>query len=357
MARYQALDALRGLTIAMMILVNTPGSWSHIYAPLRHAQWHGCTPTDLVFPFFLFIVGSAMFFSFKKSLFAFSQSAAVKIIKRACIIFAIGWLLNAYPFIGDWSEIRTMGVLQRIAIAYAIAALLVLLVSRRQLWLISIATLLGYWLLLAVTGDAYQINQNIVQKIDLSVIGAARMWHIGDIAFDPEGLLSTLPAVINVLIGFETTRYLSSLDSKQQAAKNLVFIGLSLIALGGLWGLALPINKSLWTSSFVLFSSGFALLVLAAFIWLIDIKGKLNLAKPWLVYGMNPLFIYVLSWVWVTSYYLVPIGDTDLHNWIYQALQAVSSPVNASLIFAIVHVSLFWLISYFLYHRNIIIKI
>ena len=359
MARYLALDALRGLTIAAMILVNTPGSWSSVYAPLLHADWHGCTPTDLVFPFFLFIVGSAMYFSFSKLDAGLTQSQVLRIVKRGAIIFLIGLLLNAYPFVGPLSELRIMGVLQRIGLAYIVAALIVLAFARRGIWIAAISILLTYWgvFLLQTDTDPYALTTNWVSQIDLAVLGASHVWQGKGTPFDPEGIFSTLPAVVNVLFGYEVTRVLTSQSDKQKAIKQMVTIGLVAIAIGWLWGLVMPINKSLWTSSFVVYTSGFACLVLALFIYIIDVKQQHKLTHPFVVYGSNPLFIYVLSWLWATTYYYISIGDTNMYQWLYQQLSLVFDPYLASFVFAISHVVLFWYLSAQLYKRKIFIKI
>jgi predicted acyltransferase len=358
MKRYLALDALRGLTIALMILVNTPGSWSHVYAPLLHADWHGCTPTDLVFPFFLFIIGSAMYFSFQKIDFKFSLEQANKVIKRGMIMFIIGLLLNAYPFI-PLEDLRILGVLQRIGLAYIMAGLIVLLFKRKGILIISIALLVGYWLLLLSSGagTAFTLEGNIVRQFDLFILGGEHIYSGKGVAFDPEGLLSTFPAVVNMLIGFEITRFITTRKNKEECVKQLTFIGACLLLIAMLWGTLLPINKSLWTSSFVLFSSGIACITLAVFIYIIDIKNIDKPVSPLLVYGTNPLFIYVLSWVWVATYFYIDMGSVDLHQWIFGMLSSFMNASLASFIFALSHVVLFWYISRMLYLRKIFIKI
>ena len=356
--RYLALDAFRGITIALMILVNTPGSWSHVYAPFLHADWHCVTPTDLIFPFFLFIIGSALYFAFSRTNFQYSHNALIKVIKRTTIIFGLGLALNAYGYSGSFDEFRVMGVLQRLGIAYGIAALMVLLLSSRQLIVASITILIGYWALLnTATGDVYSLQDNLVRQLDVSLLGASHLWQGKGMAFDPEGLLSTLPAIVNVLIGFEATRMLSATENKISSIKKLLIAATLLIVSSLIWDLWLPINKSLWTSSYVLFSSGCALIVLAFFIWLVDIKQRLTLVDPLLVYGTNPMFIYVLSWVWATTYYLINIGDITLYQYLYQSLTLILPAKLASLVFALAHVALFWFISNMLYKRNIVIKV
>ncbi len=358
MTRYLALDAFRGITIALMILVNTPGTWSHVYAPLLHADWHGATPTDLVFPFFLFIIGSAMFFSFKKSDFSATPEQFLRIIKRGFIMFFIGFMLNVIPFNTPVDTWRVMGVLQRIGIAYAIAASLVLVLNRRGVFTISAVILFAYWGILLSAGEgALTIEGNIIRQFDLSILGANHMYTMRGVSFDPEGLLSTLPAVVNMLLGFELTRYLTSIKNKESSVIKLILIGGLAIGLGALWSLVLPINKSLWTSSYVIYTTGFACLLLAAFVWLIDLKGQDKLVSPLLVYGTNPLFVYVLSFLFVTAYLNTPVGDSSLYRWLYEQFKLIAEPTFASFLFAFSHVVLFWFVSLKLYQRKIFIKI
>lgn len=358
MTRYLALDAFRGITIALMILVNTPGTWSHVYAPLLHAEWNGATPTDLVFPFFLFIIGSAMFFSFKKSNFTASPEQFRKIIKRGFILFFIGFMLNIIPFTVNVEDLRIMGVLQRIGIAYAVAACLVCVLNRIGIFIASAVILLAYWALLLSVGEgALSIEGNIIRQLDLAVFGANHMYSMRGVSFEPEGLLSTFPAIVSMLLGFELTRYLTSIEDKKSSVVKLTFIGGLAIGFGALWGIVLPINKSLWTPSYVIYSTGFACLLLATFIWLIDIMKQVKLAGPLLVYGTNPLFVYVLSFLVVTLYLNINIGDVSMYAWLYNQLSEVFTDKLASFIFAFSHVAFFWYVSLKLYQRKIFIKI
>lgn len=358
MIRYSALDAFRGLTIALMILVNMPGTWAHVYAPLLHASWHGVTPTDFVFPFFLFVIGSAMFFSFRQCHFTASPIQFIKIIKRGFIIFMIGLALSIIPFNTPMENWRIMGVLQRIGITYVIAASLVLLLTRGGVFIVSAIILLFYWgLLLSAGAEALTIEGNIIRQVDLIILGASHMYSMRGIPFDPEGLLSTLPAVVNILFGFELTRYLTGIEDKNESVKKLIFIGCCAIGGGALWGMILPLNKALWTSSYVLYSTGFACLLLGFFVWLIDVKGQKKLLSPLLIYGTNPLFVYILSFVVATSYLTISVGNSSLYRWLYEQFKLIAEPTLASFLFALTHVVLFWLVSLFLYQRNIFIKI
>jgi len=356
--RYVALDAFRGLTIALMILVNTPGSWSHVYAPLLHADWHGITPTDLIFPFFLFIIGSALYFSLANKKQQSTSAQLKNIVKRSATIFLLGLLLNAYGDLGQLSDLRIMGVLQRLGIAYGIAAICILFLSVRQLIGLAVVILMTYWAVFYTSqGSLYSLTDNVVRQLDLTVLGVDHMWGGKGIAFEPEGLLSTLPAVVNVFVGFLATRLLMIMPTKEKSVLAIITVGIFLSVFGLFWGQWHPINKSLWTGSYVLFSSGCALLLLAFFIWLVDIKAQTRLVQPLLVYGTNPMFIYILSWLWVSTYYLIDVGDTSLNNYLYNILTLGLSPHLASFTFAFIHVCLFYWLSKWLYNRQIIIKV
>jgi predicted acyltransferase len=362
--RDQALDAMRGLAVAGMIFVNSPGSWEYVWRPFGHADWHGYTPTDLVFPFFLFISGSAMFFAFKRYDYQPSPEALRKLGRRVVLIFVIGLLLHLYAFTHPLEELRIMGVLQRIALCYGIAALAVLYLSARGVLIFSVLLLLGYWLLLlGAAGDmAYTLEGNLVVRVDLAILGASHMWDGKGVPFDPEGLLSTLPAVVNVTTGYLATRWLAKMKDVHEKVQKLVLAGIALIGVGHLWDLGFPINKGLWTSSYVVVTSGWALLVLVALIKASQsILGR-RLLEPLRIYGTNPLFIYSLSWLWVASYGLVslPYGgeSVSLNEFLFgQVLWAVGNPYLASHLYALAHVIFFWWLSRLLYARNIFIKI
>lgn len=360
MNRYLALDAMRGLTIAAMILVNTPGDWSHVYAPLLHSHWHGLTATDLVFPFFLFIIGSAMFFAFKKVNYQANAHTINAILKRSSIIFVLGLFLNAFPFNEPIESLRIMGVLQRIALCYLLAAFIILKLKQHQINIFIALLLIIYWAILATNG--YQITGNLVQQVDLAVLGKNHMYVLQGYHFDPEGLLSSLPGVASMLIGFQVTKLLTQSTNPTQGIKKLLITGVILLVLGTLWSVLLPINKSLWTSSYVLISSAFACFVLAIFVLFADVYQQKKLIYPLLVYGLNPLFIYVVAWLWDECYRLIqltlPSGEiVTLNRYLYLQLTQWFEPLNASLLYAILHVGLFWLISLILYKKNIMIKI
>jgi predicted acyltransferase len=359
--RNKSLDIFRGMTVAMMILVNTPGSWSYIYPPLQHASWHGYTQTDLVFPFFLIAIGLSMTFSFEKYTHLDSKAFYLKTTRRAILIFLIGLALTAFPFIGeDYSHLRILGVLQRIALAYYLGAIIIHQFNnvKTLLW-ISISILLGYWLALLVfgTGDPYSLETNFPRAIDLYVLGDAHMWHGHTIAFDPEGFLSTLPAVVSVIFGYLLGLFLKKYQGMELLAR-ILLVGNILVIAGYVWGMFMPINKALWTSSYVLVTSGIAAIILGILIYMVDIKSWSKWASPFVAFGMNPLIVFILSILWVKTYFIIHIGDQNMYSWLYTTVfKSIVNPTFGSLLFALFHVFGCWLIAYILYKKRIYIKL
>ena len=359
--RYKSLDIFRGITMAMMILVNTPGSWAYIYPPLGHASWHGYTPTDLVFPFFLVAIGLSMTFSFQKYDQTDQKAFYLKTTRRAVLIFLIGLGLTAFPFFGkDYSHLRILGVLQRIALAYYLAAIVIhhFNNTKKLLW-ISAIILLGYWLVLFAfgTGDPYSLETNFPRTVDLLVLGDAHMWHGHKIAFDPEGLLSTFPAMVSVISGYLIGLVVRKYKDMDLVARVLL-IGNILIIGGYAWGLVLPINKALWTSSYVLVTTGIAAIIIGILIYVIDIKHWSKWATPFEAFGMNPLIIFILSILWVKTYFIIHIGDQNMYGWLYTTVfKSIINPTFGSLLFALFHVFGCWLIAYVLYKKKIYIKL
>lgn len=364
--RLISLDVLRGVTISFMILVNTPGSWSYVYAPLRHAKWHGCTPTDLVFPFFLFIVGVSIWFSFKKYDTKLLKITLFKILKRTALIFIIGLILNLYPYF-NFGEVRVMGVLQRIAIAYGVGSLLCLSLKKDKLLIVLGGILLGYWALLYFGSELnpYSLEENVVRQFDLLIFGENHVYKGFGIPFDPEGLLSTIPAVGTVIIGYMVGETISLKLSTVLKIRKLLIQGTLLVGLGAAWGFVFPINKALWTSSYVLYTGGLGILLLAFLIFVIDLKGYSKWAKPFVHFGTNPLFIYVFSGLYVnTIIYLIKIPteniDVKLNGYSYlfkNIFSPLAGNMNGSLLFALSHIVAFWFICYVLYKNKIFIKI
>jgi predicted acyltransferase len=363
--RYIALDVFRGMTIATMIMVNNPGSWSYVYAPLRHAAWHGCTPIDLVFPFFLFVVGVSMFFSFSKYEYRLDSKLLLKIFKRTAIIFLIGLFLNSFPqWQQDFSQLRILGVLQRIALAYGLGSLIVLSVCRNLLPCISVLILMAYWGILYFVGGAepYTLQGNAAAVVDRFMLEDSHLYHGFGIPFDPEGFLSAIPSVVTVLIGY-MAGFLISGTEKEKVPLKFVLFGAVGIGAGLLWDPVFPINKPLWTSSYVLYSAGWALVLMAFLIWIIDLKGYRNWTKIFVVFGMNPIFIFTLSGVWarvLTRIIKINDGEKGVngYEWLFRnVFQPIAGQMNGSLLFALSHIVVFWLICYVMYKKKILIRI
>ena len=367
--RLLALDVFRGLTIAGMILVNTPGSWSSVYSPLLHAKWHGVTPTDLVFPNFLFIVGVSVFFAFRKFDHQLTGPAVRKILVRTLLIFLVGVAMNWFPFYHkSIDELRIMGVLQRIALAYGLGALLALALDRRQRWFAAAGILLGYWGLMVWGGsgtDPLSLEDNLARVVDLAVFGEGHVYGGFGIPFEPEGLISTIPSVVTVLLGYQVGELIYRQEERITLVKNMLVLGAVGVFLGLFWDLAFPINKALWTSSYVLYAAGIAAMVLAICIDFIDLRGWQGWTKPFQVFGLNPLFAYVLSILLVKSATTLfrwenAAGDTtNLYAFLYADvfLLVFRDPYLASLAFGIGFVVLCWAATYVLYRRNIVIKL
>lgn len=378
-----SLDVFRGITIAAMILVNDPGSWSHVYPPLEHADWNGWTPTDLIFPFFLFIVGVAMTLSFASRVARgwTRRTLALHVVRRSLLIFAIGLFLNGFPDF-DFSTIRIMGVLQRIALCYLAGGLLYLATFRKDparerrviaggsipvIGATAVALLVVYWALMAfVPVPGYGAghlgkDDSLAAYVDRAVLGG-HLWSESK-TWDPEGILSTIPAIATLLIGLLAGEWLRSNRDARQKAVALAAVGAMLLIAGRLLHPYFPINKNLWTSSFVLFTGGFAMLALALCYWLIDVRGVRLWTAPWLVFGMNAILAYALAALVAEISIDFEFTDshrrvTTLHGWIYDRLFVpYASPSNASLAFAVFFTFVIFLLLWPLYHKRVFLRI
>ncbi len=342
-----------------MIIVNTPGSWSYVYAPLRHAEWHGWTPTDLVFPFFLFISGVSFSISLSRQSSKTTKELMIKIWKRVALIFLVGLLLNWFPFYHrSIEELRIFGVLQRIALAYGIGATMILLLKRKMLIILSILILVGYQFILIIAGDdPYSLENNLTITIDRWLIGEDHMYKGFGVPFDPEGLIHSFPAAINVVIGFLIGSYMI-LENKVSTIQK-AGIGLGLILIAYAWDLiGFPINKPLWTSSYVLLTCGLGVLLMMLLQYMIDEKKWTGWAFPFRVFGMNPLFSYVLSIVIIKVFFRINIGEVSLYGWLYNNIfTPVAGDYGGSLLTALIYTSFIWLFSWFLYRKGILIKL
>lgn len=359
--RLVSLDIFRGMTIAAMILVNNPGTWSAVYAPLEHAPWNGWTPTDLIFPFFLFIVGISMILSFaaRRERGASRNRLMLHALRRAAIIFAIGFFLAAFPKF-DLHTVRIPGVLQRIAVVYLVSSAIVLYSGRKTWMAATVALLVGYWLLMTrVTGFSLTPDGNLAAWLDRKVmyehLYIRHRW-------DPEGLLSTLPAITTTLLGVFTGEWLRAAIDARRKVVGLLVAGATGIAIGELWNLAFPINKNLWTSSYVVFTAGVALVILALVYAAVELRGWKKWGAPFVWYGSNAIVVYALSsfagkcsvafhttWqgkdvVWKTRLY-------------EQFFAPVAQPIHASLLWAFAYVLTFLVLAWIMYRKAIFIKI
>lgn len=394
--RFYSLDVFRGATVALMILVNNPGSWSYIYPPLEHAPWHGVTPTDLVFPFFLFAVGNAFAFVMPRLREAGPSSFWKKIIKRTVLIFAIGLFLNWIPFVrwddghlvfkywsyadadGTLHGIRIMGVLQRIAVAYFFAAIIIYFFKIRGSFFIACVILLFYWFLCVAMNpaDPFSVYGWFGTEIDKSILGAQHLYH-GEfrngkaLAFDPEGLMSSFGPVAQVIFGYLCGDYIIKKGKTAEMVNGLFVAGVVFLFAGYVWDMVFPLNKKIWTSSYVVFTSGLAMVILAVMIYLIELQGKRGwLDKFFNVFGKNPLFIFVLSGFLprFTSLIRIPDGvnasgainySTPL-QWFYLHVCKPIFPnnlYNGSLLYALIWICFMWLIVYWMDKKKIYIKV
>ncbi len=449
--RIAAIDAFRGFTVAGMIMVNNPGSWGAIYAPLRHAAWHGCTPTDLVFPFFLFIVGMASFFSFKKFDCACTPQSFFKVFKRTALIFIIGLALTAYPFLPksmvswgtDYSGLRIFGVLQRIALAYFLGVSICLLFKKtKTLVMAGSFLMLLFWGILYFTypNNPYHQQNNACRNVDVVIPGEDHVYRgnwgsvgmddliltpisetqlkvsaVSDSALDvkyvrlsntddyslvrdenaaglqytvipqnetvaadsaaykvlpqitrarlmgpdPEGLLGVLSAAATVIFGFLVGRLLNKYSkvSKQDVVLNLFLFGLPILFIGMFWGQWFPINKPLWTGSYVLYTGGLAMVMLAFFIWFMDVKGRDKYFKPFVEFGSNPLFLFVLAGVIAKTLGRIKIDGQGTYQWLYNNVYSHLGAEFGSLMQALTFIVVMWLIAHWLYKKKIYIKV
>ncbi|TAH18167.1 MAG: DUF1624 domain-containing protein [Cytophagales bacterium] len=379
--RLLSLDVFRGMTIAGMILVNNPGSWEFIYKPLSHADWHGWTPTDLVFPFFLFIVGVSIVFAIAPSLEKNipQKQLTRKALVRGMKLFGLGLLLAAFPFVvfepefalKDFSKLRIMGVLQRIALCYVFATLLFIYFKPKMLDLIALVCLLFYWLLMTVVpvpeygaGMLDSPEGNFASYTDRILLGKDHLWAGADRMRDPEGLLSTITALVNTLLGIRIGLIIrnKTMDDNQKLVE-IFSQGILFVIVGYVWDWFFPINKPIWTSSYAVFSAGLAMCGLGICYYLIDVKGYKKWSFPFEVYGVNALIVFVMSGLLAKILSLIKIEETaeksiSLGGWFYQNVcLSIFETYNASLLYALVWVSMWFLVLLVMYRKNIIVKV
>jgi predicted acyltransferase len=398
--RFYSLDVFRGATVCLMILVNNPGTWSHIYGPLEHAPWHGLTPTDLVFPFFLFAVGNALAFVMPRLRAGGDKIFWKKILVRSFLIFAIGLFLTWWPFVkwsngelvfkpwayvddkGNLQGVRILGVLARIALCYFFASIIIYYLKPRGAFFSGLIMLLAYWVLCVVfgEGDPYSMTGWFGNKVDKSVLGLAHMYKGEGIPFDPEGIMSTIPAIVNVIFGFLVGDYIRNKNNASQSAQfefektssaiqsnpfemltGLFVAGVALIVTGFCWDMVFPINKKIWTSSYTIYTSGLATITIATMIYLIEFKN----ARGWLsrffdVFGKNALFVFALSAFLPKGLALIRFADgTNPWNWLYKKIlvHTPGAPENGSLLYAICVIIFMWFICWIMDRKKIYVKV
>jgi len=366
--RLVSLDVFRGLTVAAMILVNNPGSWDSVYPPLLHAGWHGCTPTDLIFPFFLFIVGVSIHFAYQGILSeGLTKKVFLKILKRTLIIFGLGIFLAWFPVftIERLSTLRIPGVLQRISIVFFFCSLIYIKTSWLTQIRIAIILLLGYYIVMTFIPAPDSGIANLEPATNLGA-WLDRLLLNGHLCaqsktWDPEGLLSTIPAIATGILGMLTGQLFQKIKEPNERVVWMFFTGAILIVSGLAWGMIFPINKSLWTSSYVLYTGGIAIQFLAACYWLVDVQGYKRWAKPFIWYGTNAIFVFVATGLLAKTLIRIKIdeeGKVSLWSYLYRNLYASwLPPKDASLFFALTLILLFLFILRYMYNKKVFVKV
>ena len=380
--RLLSLDILRGITIAGMLLVNNPGTWSYIYRPLEHAEWIGLTPTDLVFPFFIFCMGVSMAFSLKKFNYKLSSPLMWKIVRRTVILFLIGWAVQWFghlvrglckgdPFneaVNNLDTLRYLGVFQRLALVYFFGSLCAVLFKRKFIpWLVGII-LVVYALILGL-GNGYEFSiENIIARIDNSILGTDHMYHESaygeSISLDPEGILSTLPCIAHVLIGYLVGRMILSVHNNTERVTTMLLWGSVMLLAGWLLQYGIPCGKKMWSSTFVMITCGMAMCIQAMLIHFVDIKGnKGSWARFFESFGVNPLALYLMGTILAILFGAIPIGhdaeggNVTIHSAVYNFFTSFCNEYTASALYAVAFVLLNWVIGNILYKKKIYIKI
>ncbi len=368
--RFLALDVFRGMTIVFMIIVNNAGDDSVTFAPLHHAHWNGFTPTDLVFPSFMFAVGNAMSFVMKKWGDYSTASVLGKIFKRTLIIFLLGYLMYWFPFFRldsahhitafPIAETRIFGVLQRIALGYCFASLMIYFLKPRASVIICCAILLLYWPVMLYFGEGpnpLDIHTNAVLRLDTWLMGTKHLYMGEGFPFDPEGFLSTFPAIANVVFGYVVGKYVQEKGKSYEGLTKLLLAGFGLLVIAFFWNYQFPINKKIWTSSFVLHTTGLDCMILAATIYFIDIAGKTGWTRFFEIVGKNPLPVYLLSELLATVLFMIPVGQKSLQGAVYQNIFSYAGPYIGSLLYAICYMLLCWSFGYLLDKKKIYIRV
>jgi len=380
--RFYSLDVFRGATVCLMILVNNPGSWGSIYAPLEHAPWHGLTPTDLVFPFFLFAVGNAMAFVMPRLEQGGDAVFWKKVATRSLLIFAVGLFLTWWPFVkwsgdhlvfkpweftddkGQPQGVRLLGVLPRIALCYFFAAIIVYYLKLRKAFYLGLLILILYWMLSYFLGDPadpYSMKGWFGNAVDNALLGEAHMYKGEGMPFDPEGIMSTLPAIVQVIFGYMVGNYIQQKGKTYEMVTGLFAAGVGLLLAGFCWDMVFPINKKIWTSSYVVYTSGLAMITIATMIYMIEFKNiKGGLARFFDVFGKNALFVFALSAFLPKGFALIRLGDgVNPWNWLYKKvlIHIPGAKENGSLLYAIAVILFMWAICYWMDKKKIYVKV
>ncbi len=358
--RFLSLDVFRGMTICLMIIVNTPGDGAATFAPFLHANWDGFTPTDLVFPSFLFAVGNAMSFVMPKWEKLSNSTVLYKITKRTLLIFLLGYLMYWFPFTGPIENTRILGVLQRIALCYGIGSIFAHYMHERVIMVLAGVLLLVYWYIcvhFGVAGQELTMTGNAGILFDKWLMGEAHMYQGEGIAFDPEGWLSTIPAIVNVLIGFRVGKFIQEKGKTYEGLTHLLMWGAGFIFLGFMWNYQFPINKKLWSSSFVMLTVGLDMVIIGTIIYRIELQRQLQFSNFFEIFGKNPLVIYLFSEILAITLYTLKVGDVSLFNWIFQHGFFFFAPYWASLAFALSFMLVCWLLGYILNKYKIYIRV
>src|SRR4051812_21560985 len=376
--RFLALDVFRGLTICFMIIVNTSGNAETTFPALEHARWHGFTPTDLVFPSFLFAVGNAMSFVMSKWENKSTGYVVGKILKRTALIFLLGFLMYWFPFfrpdeaghltLSPISETRIFGVLQRIALAYGMASLMLYFFKTRTTVIITCLILLLYWPIMYYFGDQpdpYSIHNNAVLKLDTWLVGTKHLYMGEGFPFDPEGLLSTFPAIGNVVGGYLVGNYIRRKGNTYEGLTKLLLAGFVLVVIAHFWNYVFPINKKLWTSPFVLHTVGLDCMIIALVIYIIDFRKKTNWTYFFQVFGRNPLIIYLFSELLATVFYMIQVQPgVNIYSWLFlnifgyiTSFMGFIGPYTGAFLQAVSYMLLCWSIGYIMDKRKIYIRV
>jgi predicted acyltransferase len=370
--RFLALDVFRGMTICLMIIVNTPGNGETSFAPLKHAHWNGFTPTDLVFPSFMFVVGNAMSFVMRRWNEMSTGAVLGKIFKRTLIIFLCGYLLYWFPFfeyndqhhliLKPIADTRIFGVLQRIALAYCFASLMLYFWGTRTTVILSIGILILYWPVMVYFGtgdDPLDVHTNAMLRLDTWLIGTNHLYRGEGFPFDPEGLLSTFPSIGNIVGGYLVGKYVQKSGKTYEGLAKLMMAGFILFVIAFWWNYGFPINKKLWTSSFVLHTVGLDCMILACIMYYVDFLNKRTGTYFFEVFGKNPLFIYMVSELSIEIFYMIHIGGTPLPEWLFQNVFSLGGaiPYIGSLLFAVFYMLYCWLVGYILDKRKIYVRV